>query len=389
MSNYVNEMHFNTKTIHAGVHPDPTTGAIMTPIYTTSTYVQKSPGQHKGYEYSRTSNPTRVALEEALSALEGGKYCLAMNSGCTGTDVILHLLDSGDHIISVDDVYGGTSRLFRTIWARHGVSTTFVDLTRHSIDEFRTPKTKLIWVETPTNPILKVVDLHKVVSWASKQNPRPLVVVDNTFATPYFQKPLDLGADLVLHSTTKYLNGHSDVIGGAVIFNSDELKSCLHHIQNSVGGGSSAFDSWLVLRGLKTLSVRMQRHHENAIEIASFLESHPMVDKVLYPGLKSHPQHEVAKRQMSGFGGMLTFYIKGGLSQSRAFLESVRLFSLAESLGGVESLVDHPAIMTHASIPEETRKQLGISNNLVRLSIGLEDVGDLKADLDLALKNAG
>jgi cystathionine gamma-lyase len=386
MSENYDKMHFNTKVIHAGVHPDPTTGAIMTPIYTTSTYVQSSPGQHKGYEYSRTSNPTRVALEEALATLEGGKYCLAMNSGCTGADVLLHLLDAGDHVISVDDVYGGTSRLFRTIWSRHGVETTFVDMTRHSLDEFKRPTTKMIWVETPTNPILKIIDIRKVVAWAEKQSPRPLVVVDNTFATPYNQKPLALGADIVLHSTTKYLNGHSDVIGGAVMFNSDDLKKRLHHIQNSVGGGSSAFDSWLVLRGLKTLAVRMQRHEENAREVATFLERHPAVEKVLYPGLPSHPQHELARTQMSGYGGMITFFLKGDLPQARKVLENVKLFALAESLGGVESLVNHPAIMTHASVPEETRKTLGITNNLVRLSIGLESVEDIKADLDQALR---
>ena len=357
----------------------------MTPIFQTSTYVQKSPGQHQGYEYSRTQNPTRKALEESIAALEGGKYGLALSSGCTAADVLLHMLDVGDHIVSVDDVYGGSSRLFRTVWARHGLQTTFADLTTRHVSEFATPKTKLIWIETPTNPLLKIIDIEKVVTWARKQNNRPIVVVDNTFASPYFQKPLHWGADVVLHSTTKYLNGHSDVVGGALVFNDSLLNERLHHIQNSMGGISGPFDSWLVLRGIKTLALRMQRHEENAKEIAAFLEKHPKVERVIYPGLASHPQHEVARKQMSGFGGMLTFFLRGGLDNARRFLERLEVFSLAESLGGVESLVDHPAIMTHASIPVETRKTLGISDNLVRLSVGIENVQDLKRDLDRAL----
>lgn len=379
-------LKFETLAVHAGVEPDPSTGAIMTPIFQTSTYVQASPGKHKGYEYSRTRNPTRTALEASIAALEGGKFGLALSAGCTGVDLLLHLLDTGDHVVSVDDVYGGTSRLFRTVWARHGIETTFGDLTTGNVGDFATKKTKMVWIETPTNPLLKVIDIERCVAWAKKQNPRPLVVVDNTFASPYFQSPLELGADVVLHSTTKYLNGHSDVVGGALVVNDKELYQRIHHVQNSTGGVSGPFDSWLVLRGIKTLALRMKRHEENAMELAKFLESHPQVDRVIYPGLKSHPQYEIARKQMKGFGGMLTFFLKGNLDNARRFLESVRVFSLAESLGGVESLVDHPAIMTHASIPAETRTKLGISDTLVRLSIGIEALEDLRADLDQALK---
>ena len=375
-----------TVAVHAGVHPDPSNGTIMTPIFATSTFVQKSPGQHQGYDYARTANPTRTALEESLAALEGGKHALALSSGCTGSDVLLHLLEVGDHVVSVDDVYGGTSRLFRTIWSRHGVKTTFADLTSGTVSDSATPKTRLIWIETPTNPLLKVIDIQAVTAWAKKQNPRPLVVVDNTFASPYFQRPLDLGADVVLHSTTKYLNGHSDVVGGALITNDKALHERLHHIQNSIGGIAGPFDSFLVLRGIKTLALRMKRHEENAIEIANFLEKHPKVERVLYPGLKSHPQHAIAKKQMMGFGGMVTFFLKSDLGGARRFLENVKVFSLAESLGGVESLVDHPAIMTHASIPAEMRKELGITDTLVRLSVGIENVEDLKDDLNHALQ---
>lgn len=380
-----NELKFETLTVHAGVEPDPTTGAIMTPIFATSTYVQPTPGKHKGYDYSRTANPTRTALEASIAALEGAKHCLALSSGCTGTDVLCHFLNAGDHIVSVDDVYGGTSRLFRTVWSRHGIETTFADLTHHDLKEFVRPQTKMIWIETPTNPLLKIIDIERVVSQAKSLNPRPLIVVDNTFASPYFQSPLNLGADVVLHSTTKYLNGHSDVVGGAICFNSQELKDKLHHIQNSIGGVPGPFDAWLVLRGIKTLALRMKRHEENAKEIADMLENHPKVERVLYPGLKSHPQHEIAKRQMRGFGGMITFFLKGNLDTARGFLEKVKLFALAESLGGVESLIEHPAIMTHASIPAETRAKLGISDTLIRISVGIESVEDLKKDLLQAL----
>lgn len=378
--------NIETLAVHAGVKPDPTTGAIMTPIYATSTYVQVSPGKHQGYDYSRTHNPTRTALEGSLAAIEGGNYALALSSGCTGTDVVMHLLEVGDHVVSVDDVYGGTSRLFRTLWARHGVETTFGDLTSRPLEDFATSKTKLIWIETPTNPLLKIIDIEKVVKAAKKLPSKPLVVVDNTFASPYFQSPLELGADVVLHSTTKYINGHSDVVGGALITNDKALLDRLHHIQNSMGGVPGPFDAFLVLRGIKTLALRMQRHGENAHKLAQFLEGHPNVEKVLYPGLESHPQHASAKKQMKGFGGMITFFIKGNLDNARRFLESVKIFALAESLGGVESLVDHPAIMTHASIPAETRKSLGITDNLIRLSVGIEAFEDLKADLNNALK---
>lgn len=382
----ISKTKFDTKAVHAGVQPDPSTGAIMTPIFATSTYVQKSPGVHQGYDYSRSGNPTRKALESALAQLEGGQFALALSSGCTATDTVLHLTNQGDHIVSVDDVYGGTSRLFRTIWSRHGVETTFADLTSRSVADFITPKTKIVWVETPTNPLLKVIDIKKVATEAKRINPAILVVVDNTFATPFFQSPLKLGADIVLHSTTKYLNGHSDVIGGALITNDKSLHDRLYHINFSTGGIASPFDSFLVLRGLKTMALRMRQHATNARAVAEFLEQDSRVEKVLYPGLPSHPQHAVAKEQMSGFGGMVTFFLKGGLTEARRFLESVQIFSLAESLGGVESLVDHPAIMTHASLPPETRAALGISDSLIRLSIGIEDVEDLIADLDRALK---
>jgi cystathionine gamma-lyase len=379
---------FETIAVHAGVKPDPSTGAIMTPIYATSTYVQTSPGTHLGYEYSRTQNPTRTALETSLAALEGAKYGFATASGCAAMDILLHMLSAGDHVVSVDDVYGGSSRLFRMVWAKHGVETTFADLTNRPISEFVRPNTKLIWIETPTNPMLKIIDIEKIASWAKKQSPRPLVVVDNTFATPYFQNPIALGADIVLHSTTKYLNGHSDVVGGALVTDSLELKNQIHYLQNSTGGIAGAFDSWLVLRGVKTLALRMARHQENGMQIASWLENHPQVERVIYPGLPSHPQSDVAKRQMRGFGGMITFFLKGGLTEARRFLENVQLFSLAESLGGVESLIEHPAIMTHASLPAETRKTLGISDSLIRLSVGIEHVDDLKKDLEQAFKAA-
>ncbi len=378
--------NIETIAVHAGVTPDPTTGAIMTPIYATSTYVQESPGTHRGYEYSRTKNPTRAVLEASLAALEGGKFGFATASGCAATDILLHLLNAGDHLVCVDDVYGGTSRLMRTVWNRHGLEVTFADLTHKPVSDFVKPNTKMIWVETPTNPLLKVIDIQAITRWAAKQNPRPLVVVDNTFATPVFQSPLELGADVVLHSTTKYLNGHSDVVGGALVTSNKELSERIHYVQNSAGGVAGAFDSWLVLRGIKTLALRMKRHDENARELAAWLEKHPAVDKVLYPGLASHPQSDLARRQMKGAGGMITFFLKGGLAEARRFLESVRVFALAESLGGVESLVDHPAIMTHASLPVETRRQLGISDSLIRLSVGVEHVEDLKKDLDNALK---
>lgn len=380
------KMRFETLTVHGGVTPDPTTGAIMTPIYATSTYVQSSPGVYKGYDYSRTKNPTRSALETSLALLEKASFGFAFSSGCAASDALIHLLEVGDHLVSVDDVYGGTSRLFRTVWKKHGVDTTFADLTSEPVEKFITPKTKMIWIETPTNPLLKIIDIEKVAKAVSKLNPKPLVIVDNTFATPFSQSPFDWGADVVLHSTTKYINGHSDCVGGALMVRDEELAKRIHHIQNSAGGIQGIFDSWLVLRGIKTLAVRMQRHDENGRKIARFLESHPKVERVLYPGLESHPQHATAKKQMRAFGGMLTFFLKGGIVEARKFLENVKVFALAESLGGVESLVDHPALMTHASLPPETRKGLGISDSLIRLSVGIENVEDLMADLDRALK---
>jgi cystathionine gamma-lyase len=299
----------------------------------------------------------------------------------------MHLLDAGDEVICCDDVYGGTSRLFRTIWARHGIQTRFADLTK-PLSTIPGGKGRLVWVETPTNPLLKVIDIADIVSWARQQNPRPWVVVDNTFATPFFQRPLDLDVDIVLHSTTKYLNGHSDVVGGALVVRDTALRDRLHHIQNSMGAIAGPFDAWLVLRGIKTLALRLERHEKNALPVARFLERHPAVDHVVYPGLESHPQHATAKKQMLGFGGMVTFFMKGTLENARHFLENLRVFSLAESLGGVESLVDHPAIMTHASIPAETRKTLGITDTLVRLSVGIEYAQDLVEDLDQALKKS-
>lgn len=380
--------HFETLAVHAGVTPDPSTGAIMTPIFATSTYVQKSPGKHQGYEYSRTQNPTRQALEKSVAHLEGGTWGLATSSGCTAADIVAHLLSPGDEIISCDDVYGGTSRLFRTIWSRHGISTTFVDMTEALFSPAASVKTKLIWIETPTNPLLKIIDIEKICRWAKTLPGKPLTVIDNTFASPYFQRPFELGADIVLHSSTKYLNGHSDVVGGILVVREKGLRDELHHIQNSMGGVSGPFDSWLVLRGIKTLALRMQRHEENALAIAQFLENHEKVERVVYPGLSSHPQHGLAKKQMKGFGGMVTFFLKGGLPNAHTFLEHLCVFSLAESLGGVESLVDHPAIMTHASIPVETRAKLGISDTLVRLSVGIEHSADLIYDLDQALRKS-
>ena len=378
---------FDTLAIHAGQAPDPTTGAIMTPVYLTSTYVQSSPGEHKGYEYSRTQNPTRSALEACLAALEGGRHGLAFASGCAATDAVMHLLEAGDRIVSMDDIYGGTNRLFNRVWARHGLHFEFADLS--DLDTARraiTEGTKLVWIESPTNPLLKLVDIAAVSEIAHAVG--ALVAVDNTFMTPCFQRPLELGADLVVHSTTKYLNGHSDVVGGAIVTDSDALRERLHFVQNSVGAVPGPMDAFLVLRGLKTLPVRMARHQENALALARWLEGHEKVQRVVYPGLTSHPQHALARRQMSGFGGMITMYLKGGLEASRRMLEACRLFALAESLGGVESLIEHPAIMTHASVPPEERARLGIDDGLVRLSVGIEDLADLKADLEEALAAA-
>jgi cystathionine gamma-lyase len=377
---------FGTRAIHAGQSPDPVTGAVMVPIYQTSTYVQESPGKHKGYEYSRTDNPTRTAYQACIAALEGGKHALAFASGLAAIDAILHsFVRAGDHVLCCDDVYGGTFRIFDKVFKRLGVEFTFVDLSDlEATRKAWKPNTKMVWVETPTNPMLKVIDIEAVTRLAKEKG--ALSVVDNTFMSPYFQNPLKLGADLVMHSVTKYLNGHSDVVGGVVITQRDDLHQELKFMQNAVGGVPAPMDCFLVMRGLKTLHVRMERHAQNAMAVAKFLEAHPQVKKVIYPGLESHPQHSIAIRQMSGFGGMISFEIQGGLDDARKFLEKVRVFALAESLGGVESLIEHPAIMTHASIPVETRRALGISDTLIRISVGIEDVADLIADLEQALK---
>lgn len=372
---------FETLAIHAGQQPDPTTGAIMTPVYLTSTYVQDGPGAHKGYEYSRTQNPTRHALQDCLAALEGGRHGLAFASGLAATDAILHLLSAGDHVLACDDVYGGTFRIFDKVFRRHGLSFDAVDMTDpSSVARALRPETKLVWIESPTNPMLKLVDLAEVARIARAHGAR--TVVDNTFATPFFQRPLAHGIDLVAHSTTKYLNGHSDVVGGAVVTDDPDLHARLAFLQNAVGAVPSPMDCFLVLRGLKTLHVRMERHAANALAVARFLEGHPQVERVTYPGLPSHPQHALARRQMTGFGGMLTFVVRGGLPAATAFLRAVRVFACAESLGGVESLIEHPAIMTHASVPPATRAQLGIADGLIRVSVGIESADDLLADLE-------
>ena len=380
-------LRFETRAIHAGQRPDPTTGAIMTPVYLTSTYVQSSPGVHQGFEYSRTRNPTRDALEGCLASLEGGRHGLAFASGLAATDCLLHLLEAGDHVVHSDDVYGGTFRIFDKVFRRHGLSFTAVDMTDPgAVARAMTPRTKLVWVESPTNPTLKLADLAAVSAAARAGGAK--TVVDNTFATPWLQRPLEHGADAVVHSTTKYLNGHSDVVGGAIVTSDDALAERLRFHQNAVGGVPGPLDCFLVLRGLKTLHVRMERHERNAARVAAFLASHPQVERVTWPGLPSHPQHALAKRQMRGFGGMLNFWIRGGLPAARRFLETVRLFACAESLGGVESLIEHPAIMTHASVPAATRRALGIDDGFVRVSCGIEHEDDLVADLAHAVDAA-
>jgi cystathionine gamma-lyase len=375
------KLHFDTLAIHAGQSPDPTTGAIMTPVYLTSTYVQDGPGVHKGFEYSRTQNPTRHALQDCLAALEGGAHGLAFASGLAATDAVLHLLEAGDHVLHSDDLYGGTFRIFDKVFRRNGLTFEAVDMSDPAnVARALRKETKLVWIESPTNPMLKIVDLAEVARIARAHGAR--TVVDNTFATPYFQRPLAHGIDVVVHSTTKYLNGHSDVVGGAAITSDDALHERLKFLQNAVGGVPSPMDSFLVLRGLKTLHVRMARHAENAMALARFLEGHPQVERVTYPGLPSHAQHALAKRQMTGFGGMLTFVLRGGLPAAAAFLRAVKIFACAESLGGVESLVEHPAIMTHASVPRDTRERLGISDGFIRVSAGIENAADLVADLE-------
>lgn len=376
---------FDTLAIHAGQAPDPTTGAVMTPVYLTSTYVQDGPGGHKGFEYSRTHNPTRFALQDCLAALEGARHGLAFASGLAATDCVLHLLEAGGHVLASDDVYGGTFRLFDKVFRRHGLSFSYVDMTDPAkVAAALRPDTRMVWIESPTNPMLKLVDLAAVAALARAHG--AVSVVDNTFATPFNQRPLELGVDVVTHSTTKYLNGHSDVVGGAVLVNDEALFERLRFLQNAVGGVQGPFDSFLVLRGLKTLHLRMARHAENALALARRLEAHPQVERVIYPGLESHPQHALARRQMRTPGGMLAFTIRGGLPAATAFLKAVRVFACAESLGGVESLIEHPAIMTHASVPPsvppEVRAALGIADGFIRVSVGVEDVEDLAADLD-------
>ena len=375
-----------TRAIHAGQSPDPSTGAIMVPIYATSTYVQKSPGVHQGYEYSRTQNPTRMAYERCVADLEGGRQGYAFASGLAAAGTVLELLDSGDHVIAMDDLYGGSYRLFERVRRRSaGLDFTFIDLNdAAALKAALKPSTRMIWAETPTNPMLKLVDLAKVGVFARKHG--LIFVVDNTFCSPMLQRPIEHGADIVVHSATKYLNGHSDMVGGiAVVGASSELAEQMAFLHNSVGSVAGPFDSFLAMRGLKTLHLRMRAHCEGALEIARWLEKHPAIERVIYPGLKSHPQHALAKKQMDGFGGIVSVEVKGGLRKARKVLERCELFALAESLGGVESLIEHPAIMTHASIPPANRKRLGISDSLIRLSVGVENVDDLRVELAHAL----
>jgi cystathionine gamma-lyase len=378
---------FETLAIHAGQHPDPVSGAVMTPVYLTSTYAQTGPGEHKGFEYSRTRNPTRDALQGCLAALEGAKHALAFASGLAATDAVLHLLSAGEHIVLSDDLYGDTFRLADKVFKRLGIEQTYVDVTDpHAVEAAIRPNTRLLWVETPTNPMLKICDLAALAQVCKKRN--VVSVCDNTFATPFFQRPIELGIDIVAHSMTKYLNGHSDVVAGALVTSRDDLHEKLAFLQNAVGAVPGPLDSFLVLRGLKTLHVRMERHEENARKVVAALQRHEKVLKVTWPGLPEHPQHALAQKQMKGFGGMLTFVIKGGLPAARTFLRNLRLFTCAESLGGVESLIEHPAIMTHASVPPETRRKLGIDDGFIRLSVGIENGQDLVDDLVQALAKA-
>jgi cystathionine gamma-lyase len=387
MSDEKSAQRFATRVIHGGQHPDPLTGAVMPPIYATSTYVQSSPGVHQGYDYSRSRNPTRDALQAAVANLEGGGAGFAFASGMAASATVLELLDSGSHVVAMHDLYGGSYRLLENVRKRSaGHSVSFVDLTdAAALESALRPNTRLVWVETPTNPLLKVVDLTAVASLARKH--RLISVCDNTFATPFIQRPLEHGFDVVVHSTTKYLNGHSDSIGGAAVVRAgSELSERLAYLQNAVGGVSSPFDSFLTLRGIKTLALRMERHCANALAVAKFLEQHAAVERVYYPGLESHAQHALARRQMQGgYGGIVTAVLRGGLEAARRTLERCRLFALAESLGGVESLIEHPGIMTHASLPEPTRRMLGINDGLIRLSVGVEDIEDLIAELERAL----
>ena len=388
MDSYKKDMGFSTRAIHAGQHPDPTTGAVMTPIYQTSTYAQHSPGvTYSGYEYSRTSNPTRVALEENLASLEQAKYGLCFSSGCAALATLLHTLKPGDHVILGDDVYGGTFRLFDKVFKQLDIHYTQIDLTHlDDLEKAITPNTKMVWAETPTNPMLKIIDIAALTKIVKKINSSILVAIDNTFATPFLQNPLSYGTDLICHSSTKYLGGHSDVIGGVLLVNDETLYEKLKFLQNAIGAVPAPQDCFLLLRSTKTLAIRMRQHCENAAQVAAFLETHPKIEKVIYPGLTSHPQHELAKKQMKHFGGMISVYVKGNEAKTRLFLEKLKVFTLGESLGGVESLIEHPAIMTHAAIPIEKREIFGIKDNLVRLSVGIEDEADLIGDLEQALE---
>ncbi len=378
---FMEEYRFETRAIHAGQDPDPTTGAVIAPIYQTSTYAQERVGQHRGYEYSRTGNPTRSALETCLASLEEGQHGLAFASGMAAIDTVVRLLQPGDHVIVGNDVYGGTFRLFERTWAEWGLIFSYIDQTDPAnVETCFTPATRMVWIETPTNPLLRLADIQTIS--ASAHTYGALVAVDNTFATPFAQRPLSLGADLVIHSTTKYLGGHSDVVGGAVITQDETLHQRLAFLQNAVGAVPGPFDCWLVLRGIKTLALRMQVHEANALALARFLEAHPAVERVIYPGLPSHPQHELAQRQMSNFGGMISFEVRGGEAAARRIIEHTRIFTLAESLGGIESLIELPAAMTHASVKGSP---LEVPLNLIRLSVGIEHISDLQADLEQAL----
>lgn len=375
---------FETRAIHAGQQPDPATGAVVTPVYMTSTYVHSEPGVYQGYDYSRAGNPTRSAFETCVANLEGARFGFAFASGCIGTTTVMHLLEQGDHIVCCDDMYGGTYRLFEEVFRKHGLDFSYVDLRdADALAAAMQPNTRMVWVESPTNPLMKLVDIARIAEIAHGGN--ALLMVDNTFMSPYFQRPLSLGADLVLHSTTKFVNGHSDLIGGVVITDDEDLNERLDFLHRSLGGIQSAFDSYLCLRSLKTLAVRMRAHEDNATAVARFLETHPAVDWVAYPGLESHPQHELACRQTSGHGGMLSISVSGGLEAARRVMSKVQIFTLAESLGGVESLIEHPGLMTHASLSKEQQRKVGISDGLLRLSIGIETEADLLGDLEQAL----
>lgn len=377
-------MKFATKAIHAGQEPDPSTGSIMTPIYQTATYAQAGLGEHKGYEYSRTDNPTRAALEACIAALEEGAYGLAFASGMAAESAILSLLNAGDHVVSCDDTYGGTYRIFERVMRRYNVEFSYVPAGKvANYEKAVRPNTKMIWLETPTNPLLRLIDIQAIAALAHRRN--LLVVVDNTFASPYFQQPLKLGADIVVHSTTKYINGHSDAIGGALVTSNEEAYQAIKFYQNAAGGVPGPFDAWLTLLGLKTLAVRMRQHEANALAVAAFLQEHPRVERVYYPGLPSHPDYVLAKRQMSGFGGMVSFQFKGTYQDVAQMVRRFKVFTLAESLGGVESLVSHPASMTHGSIPKDIRESRGLTDTLLRLSVGIEDIEDILADLEHVL----